>query len=202
MRDDGDSMARVRMDKDGGLRLPEKYALEQEWLLEQTEDGLALRAIRPDARRAYVEITAQCNLNCAMCVRQVWRDPPGAMTWETFQAVVEGLRAFPDLEEFTFGGYGEPLSHPRFPEMVYLAGTLGVKTTVTTNGLLLDEAMAEALIAARLDTIVVSLDTVHAQAYPQAGATQGVQRVLDNLRVLRERATQQGQSRPASAWSS
>lgn len=190
-------MARVRMDKDGGLRLPEKYALEQEWLLEQTEDGLALRGIRPDARRAYVETTARCNLNCAMCVRQVWRDPPGAMTWETFQAVVEGLRAFPDLEEFTFGGYGEPLSHPRFPEMVYLAGTLGVKTTVTTNGLLLDEAMAEALIAARLDTIVVSLDTVHAQAYPQAGATQGVQRVLDNLRVLRERATQQGQSRPS-----
>jgi len=33
------------------------------------------------------------------------------MTWETFEAVVEQLRAFPSLERVTFGGYGEPLVH-------------------------------------------------------------------------------------------
>jgi sulfatase maturation enzyme AslB (radical SAM superfamily) len=103
--------------KDGVLKLPEQY--REQWgleagtelLLERIEDGFALREIKPDARRAYIEVTASCNLNCRICVRQVLRDAPGEMTWETFEAVVEQLRAFPSLERVTFGGYGEPLVH-------------------------------------------------------------------------------------------
>ncbi len=174
--------------------MAERHGLEggTELVFEPIEDGLTLRFARPDARRVYVEITARCNLNCAMCVRQVWRDAPGEMSWETFQAVVEGLRAFPALRRITFGGFGEPLTHPRFPEMLAQAAELEVGMTLTTNGLLLDETMAEALLEARLDTIVVSLDTVHVQAYGQARIEGGVDRVLDNVRALRELSRQRG----------
>ena len=195
-------MARIAIEKDGRIALPEDYkqrhSLEEgtELVFEPIEDGLALRFARPDARRAYIEVTARCNLNCAMCVRQVWRDPPGEMPWETFQALIEGLRAFPDLRRITFGGYGEPLAHPRFPEMLALAAGLEVGMTLTTNGLLLDEAMAEKLLAAHLDIVVISLDTVHIQAYEQARLEGGVDQVLDNVRALRELARQRGQMIP------
>ncbi|MGQ9854167.1 MAG: radical SAM protein, partial [Candidatus Oleimicrobiaceae bacterium] len=155
-------MARITIEKDGRVALPENYRQRHgleggtELVFEPIEDGLTLRFARPDARRAYVEVTAHCNLNCAMCVRQVWRDAPGEMTWETFQGVIEGLRAFPDLRRLTFGGFGEPLAHPRFAEMLALAAELEVGMTLTTNGLLLDEAMAEKLLAAHLDTVVLT----------------------------------------------
>jgi tungsten cofactor oxidoreducase radical SAM maturase len=154
------------------------------FVAESFEDGLRLHRIRADARKAYLEVTARCNLDCAVCVRQVWSDPAGDMAWETFEATVEGLHAFPDLRRLVLGGYGEPLVHPRFPEMLGLASTLGVPLTVTTNGLLLDETMARHLLAAPVNWVVISLDTVHAQAYDGAGIAGGLDLVLDNARRL------------------
>ena len=205
-------MGEIRIEEQGRLTLPAEYVARRglgagtRLVFEPIEDGLALRLARPDARRAYIEVTARCNLNCAMCVRQVWRDAPGEMSWETFQTVVEGLRAFLDpsglspsgrsLRRVTFGGFGEPLSHPRFPEMLALAAELEVGLTLTTNGLLLDETMAERLLDAHLDTVVISLDTVHVQAYQQARLADGVDQVLDNLRQLQEMARAQGRVPP------
>ncbi|HID61424.1 MAG TPA: radical SAM protein [Anaerolineae bacterium] len=181
---------RISIGKDGALRLPKRY--REQWgleagtelLLERIEDGFALREIKPDARRAYIEVTTRCNLNCRICIRQVWRDAPGEMDWQTFEAVVEQLGAFPDLGRVIFGGFGEPLVHARILEMMRRASELGVALTLTTNGLLLDEALAKALLETRLDKVVVSLDTVHAQAYSGARPEGGLERVMDNVRTL------------------
>ena len=195
-------MVELAVETDGRLTLPAPYLARRglepgaKFYVESFEDGLRLHRVRPDARKAYIEITARCNLNCAVCVRQVWTDAPGDMNWETYRAVIEGLRAFPDLRQITLGGYGEPLVHPRFPEMLALAAESKVALTLTTNGLLLDEAMAERLLDVRLNTVVVSLDTVHVQAYDQARLAGGVDRVLDNLRRLRALARQRGQVTP------
>lgn len=195
-------MDELEMEADGRLTLSPDYVARHglvagtRLVLDPLEEGLALRLARPDVRRAYIEITARCNLDCATCVRQVWRDAPGEMDLETFQAAIAGLRAFPTLRRLTFGGYGEPLTHPRFPEMLSLAAGLGVELTLTTNGLLLDAAMARRLIAARLGTVVVSLDPMHVQAYERAGLQAGVDRVLDNLRMLREVGREQSSVLP------
>ncbi len=170
--------------------------LKARLILERSAERLALHLARPDVRRAYIEVTTRCNLDCAMCVRQVWKDMPGEMSWETFEAVAEGLRAFTHLRRVTFGGYGEPLAHPRLPEMVARIAELGVEVVLTTNGLLLDGTMAEQLLDAGLGRVVVSLDTVHIQAYARARVVAGVNRVLDNMRILREKARQRGKTLP------
>ena len=203
--------------KDGQVRLPSddmaRYVpAGSAVFLQPVEDGLMLHTARPDARRVYVEATTQCNLNCAMCVRQVWRDAPGEMSWETFQAVIQGLDAFirpsgakskgagepapkltplyrvqyRPLQRVTFGGFGEPLTHPRILDMVRQASALGVGVTMTTNGVQLDRAMARELLAARVDTIIVSLDSMHVQAYRQASLAGGADRVLGNISALSE----------------
>jgi tungsten cofactor oxidoreducase radical SAM maturase len=160
------------------------------------EDGLLLLIPRPDARLAYVEVTARCNLDCDICVRRVWTDAPGEMSRETFTALVEQLRAFPELRSIIFGGYGEPLIHPRFLEMLRLAAGLRVEITVTTNGTLLDEAMGRALIEAGVSKIVVSLDSAHAAAVARAGLDTTDDLILRNLQTFHELNKRQGVGGP------
>ena len=191
-------MPSARIDENGHIILPPgtlgRFGLEPgaELALDLDKDGLALYPLHPDARRAFVEVTAYCNLDCAVCIRHSWRDQPGDMTWETFQKVIDDLRAFPRLERLTFGGLGEPLSHPRIADMLMLASSLNVGLVVTTNALLLDEAMARLLLEAHVDTVVVSLDSFHVQAYEDAQLHRGVDQVLDNIRRLRRLSRERG----------
>ncbi|MDP3046467.1 MAG: tungsten cofactor oxidoreductase radical SAM maturase [Chloroflexota bacterium] len=191
-------MPNARIDEHGHIILPPgtlgRFGLEPgaELALDLDKDGLALYPLGPDARRAFVEVTAFCNLDCAVCIRHSWRDQPGDMTWETFQKVIDDLRAFPRLERLTFGGLGEPLSHPRIADMLMLASSLNVGLVVTTNALLLDEAMARLLLEAHVDTVVVSLDSFHVQAYEDAQLHRGVDQVLDNIRRLRRLSQERG----------
>ena len=193
-------MAKITVGKDGRLVVPAlsaagHMAAQEVVVLESLDDGLALHVARPDVQHAYIEVTTRCNLDCAMCVRNAWTDAPGQMDWETFQAAMRSLSELSNaaasshgggLQRITFGGYGEPLGHPRILDMVAQASALGVGVTVTTNGLLLSGAMSKALLAARVDTIIVSLDTMHTQAYRQTGLTGGADRVLSNLVALSE----------------
>lgn len=153
--------------------------------------------MRPDVQCAYIEVTNRCNLNCAMCVRQSWRDPQGSMSTQTFQEVLAGLRDFPALNRVVFGGFGEPLMHPNIVEMVSQVHSLGVGVTITTNALLLKRPLAEALLKAGADTIVVSLDSMHIQAYQRAKVNGGLNRVLENIQGVHELIRDSGWKLPA-----
>jgi hypothetical protein len=159
----------------------QQLELGTEFILETTETGLELYYVRPDVQRVYIEVTTVCNLDCAMCIRREWHDPRGSMTAQTFQSIFEGLKAFPNLKRVVFSGYGEPLTHPYLVDMIAQLHSLGVGITLVTNGLLLERPLAEALLRAGVDTLFVSLDSLHVQAYQQAGFSQGQNQVLDNL---------------------
>lgn len=62
-------------------------------------------------------------------------------------------------------GLGEPLPHSRFPDMVRLAKSRGLRAEVTTNALLLDDEIAGGLLPAGLDQLVVSIDGASAEAF-------------------------------------
>ena len=91
-------------------------------------------------RKAYVEPTNACNLDCRTCVRHSWDEHEGFMEWPVYERVVDGLAAPATI---AFMGLGEPLLHPRLVDMVRLATACGLATEITTNALLLDEVMAE-----------------------------------------------------------
>mgnify|MGYP005845818857 CR=1 FL=1 len=138
----------------------------------------------PLLSRVYVEPTSRCNLQCRTCIRNVWNEPTGDMSMATYLRLVDGLRAVPTLKRMSFWGYGEPLLHPHIVEMIRLAGQLGAQTDIVTNGVLLTGAMAERLIEAGLDTIVVSIDGTSAEGYGEVRTGGDLQLVLDNMREL------------------
>lgn len=123
-------------------------------------EGLHLRA---DAlRKVYVEVTSACNLACAICIRNAWAEPLGHMPLPRFTRLLDGLprvSASPSPSiTLSLSGFGEPLVHPQFLELVRRARERGARIEIITNGTLLDTAMARELVALGVAQVTVSLD--------------------------------------------
>ena len=107
---------------------------------------------RPIREIHQIELTTRCNLRCAYCPH--YPELPRKkedMTWETFEASLELIAHYcrqGTQTELSLTGIGEAVLHPRFLEMVAKArDVIGPHRmlTVTTNGLLFDDAMCAAL---------------------------------------------------------
>ena len=176
--------------KSGDLRLPEE--LRRRWglapgaelLVRETPEGLLLRPSDPPLTKVYVEPTTACNLRCRICVRNSWNEPVGSMEMATYRRLVDGLRGVPSLRTMAFWGFGEPLLHPDIVEMVALAKGLGAKTELITNGLLLDREMAEGLVMAGLNTLVVSVDGTSPESDPDIRSGADFRLVQENVEGL------------------
>lgn len=195
-------MYRLSIDIQGRLMLPEevrrRYRLDggDQFLLEKTESGLALHLLRPDVRKVYLEPSTRCNLHCRTCVRNVWEDPLEDMSAATFDRVVDGLQGLPDLQEVVFGGYGEPFAHPRILDFLAAVKGLGVKIAISTNGLLLDEARARALVELGVDGITVSLDGVDPEIYADVRRGGNLRAVMQNVEALNQIKAERGATLP------
>jgi MoaA/NifB/PqqE/SkfB family radical SAM enzyme len=84
-------------------------------------------------------------------------------------------------------GEGEPFLHPRIFDIIRLAKTRGMRTTITTNGTLIDEKKARDIIDSGLDEMHVSLWTNslegYAKQYPGTDPA-NFDRVLNGVRML------------------
>jgi Fe-coproporphyrin III synthase len=195
-------MHKVGLDSRGRLTLPEevrrRYRLDggDDFLLEKTESGLALHLLRPDVRKVYLEPSTRCNLNCRTCVRNVWEDPLEDMSADTFERVLDGLQGLPDLREVVFGGYGEPFAHPRILDFLAAVKDLGVKIAISTNGLLLDEARARALVDLAVDGVTVSLDGVDPETYADVRRGGNLRAVMQNVEALNQIKAERGATLP------
>ena len=149
--------------------------------IEEATDGFHVRRPVTHLARLYVEPTARCNLACRTCIRNVWHETPGDMSDTTFAAVLNGLRAFAPPPAVFFGGFGEPLAHPRIVDMVAATKALGCTVELITNGVLLQGETARGLIAAGLDRLWVSLDGARPESYADVRLGAALPEVLANL---------------------
>lgn len=109
-------------------------------------------------RKVYVEPTTRCNLRCRSCMRRAWDEPGADMTMETYGRLLDSLRGARTVRSVAYWGIGEPLVHPRIVEMIASAHAVGAETELITNAQLLDETVAQGLVDAGLDRLVISLD--------------------------------------------
>ncbi len=105
------------------------------------------------AKKAYLEITNVCNLSCSFC--HGTKREPRFISTEEFKIAAEKLRPFADYLYFHL--LGEPLLHPDIEEFFSVAGCLGFKVNLTTNGTLLIEREKILLRADSLHKISISL---------------------------------------------
>ena len=103
--------------------------------------------------RIYVEITNRCNLSCVFC--HGTRRPPRTMTAEEFAFLARRLQGH--TRYLYFHVLGEPLLHPQLPQLLRVAGELGFRVCLVTNGTLLPQALPTLLAAPALHKVSVSL---------------------------------------------
>jgi len=110
--------------------------------------------------KLYLELTTECNLDCAMCIRHSWEGPGGSMFDDTIEAVLSGLNEAESITQINLSGFGEAMRHPRFWEVLARLKKAGLFVEVISNGFWTDENTAQRLIDLKLDRLIVSLDSI------------------------------------------
>lgn len=119
-------------------------------------------------------------------MRNVWDEPSGRMSIETFEKILSGLDYFTSRPLIFFGGYGEPLAHPDLDRMIIMARDLGLKVELITNGILLDEEMAACLTESGVSRVWVSIDGATPEGYADVRLGAELPHVIQNLARLQE----------------
>lgn len=109
-------------------------------------------------KKAYLEITNECNLACSFChgtKRQI-----RYLSKEEFTHAATELRRHSDYIYFHL--MGEPLLHPLLGEFLSIAEGLGFRVIITTNGTLLREKGNVLLSSPALHKVSISLHAYEA----------------------------------------
>ncbi len=127
-----------------------------------------------------VEPTNHCNLKCPMCPHQKMGRAKGMMTESLYQKILDEASGKTELLSLHF--LGESLTHPRMCDFVKYAANKGMKTYLSTNGVLLTPGRAEALFAAGLNYLLIDFDGDSSESYEEIRKNAKYEKVLENIK--------------------
>ncbi len=150
------------------------------WLIEQRQGGVPSLP-----REVEIELTTEDQLPNALLRPRGARVPTrGPMALALVEKIAVELSRHDDAL-VVLGGFGEPLLHPQFGDVVGVlrdAGIYGI--AVRTNGLALDEATSEHLIEHGIDVLNVILDAWTPELYARVQGEPRLHDVRENLAKL------------------
>jgi len=119
--------------------------------------------IQPPFMVSY-SITTKCNLKCQHCYSDsIDEASPDEMSTRM------AFRLMDDLSRWGIGlliiDGGEPLCRKDILDVVKYASSKGIRTTIGSNGTLIDEAMARKMLAAGVMSVAISVDGADAQTH-------------------------------------
>jgi len=119
--------------------------------------------IQPPFMVSY-SITTKCNLKCKHCYSEsVDQASPDELSTD------EAFRLMDDLSRWGIGlliiDGGEPLCREDMLDIVKYASSKGIRSTIGSNGTLIDEGMARKMLDAGVMAIAISVDGANAQTH-------------------------------------
>ena len=140
--------------------------------------------IVPDApRRVIVEPTNKCNLGCSYCGNKDMLRPSTYLKMEHFEELLKQMVEL-GIPRMTLHTVGEPLLHPEVTEMIAKAKEQGRIVTISTNGSLLTEDKARALVKAGPDILNISADAGDAETLAKTRDGLELKTVVEGLQRL------------------
>lgn len=140
--------------------------------------------IQPPFMVSY-SITTKCNLKCKHCYSSsVEQAVPDELTTE------EALRLVDDLSRWGIGlliiDGGEPLCREDLLDIVRYASSKGIRTTIGSNGTLIDDAMARKMVDVGVMAIAISVDGMDAATHDSFRGVDGAfEQTLRGIEVCR-----------------
>ncbi len=103
------------------------------------------------------------------------------MTLGTFERILD---SFPFVTTVGLIGLGEPLLHPNFLEIMKILKSRKIAIDSSTNGTLLDEKMAQALVALNVDQLAISVDGATSNTFESIRTGAKFGQVIENTKIL------------------
>jgi len=129
-----------------------------------------------------ISVTDRCNFRCTYCMPAEgldWMAREDLLTYEELTRVARVC-----VERFGFDGIrltgGEPTVRANLPVLIEQLSSLGVDLSLTTNGTTLTN-LAPTLVAAGLERINISLDSLHRDRFEQITRRDELDKVLEGI---------------------
>ncbi len=172
----------------------------RDYLAPEIFDPLQQRVLRRNAPRESstylyaIDIVGTCNLRCPTCPvgnSDASDRPKGFMQPELFERILAKIRADAAVAqpEVWLFNWGEPLLHPRLPELIGMLRRVGLPAHLSTN-LNVERGIAE-LAKAQPDSIKISLSGFTPETYSRTHARGDIGLVKANMYLLRHHLDKQ-----------
>ena len=135
-----------------------------------------------------IEPTLACDLACAFCKRRrevSVRTGDWHLSLEKFKALINNCISLKiEIDLISYLGWGEPLNHPNFKQLVSIARTLAPKThqEVTTVA---NSKFEESVGNSEIDTIIISCDGITQEKYQKYRVNGNLSMVFDFIKESR-----------------
>lgn len=148
--------------------------------------SLLLGYLKNRPSQVTLDITDRCNLRCPTCTKWQSTDASGEMTTREWKNALSELKQWLGLKSVAFSG-GEPLLRPDLLELVEYAYSLGIKSTIITNGIMITKTKAKEILNSNLKTLAITLNGVSQGAHDYLRGADGcydkVMRAISLLNV-------------------
>ncbi|MEW5984936.1 MAG: radical SAM/SPASM domain-containing protein [Acidobacteriota bacterium] len=143
-----------------------------------------------------IESTNICNAKCTFCPRDDMERKQGIMEMHLFRKVVDECARL-GISHVRLHNYGEAFLDKRLPEKIKYAKQVGIpEVGVITNGSVLGEPVARAVVESGLDAINISLDAAGKQTFETTRIGLKYDKVMANVEGLVRIRREFGRSRP------
>lgn len=132
-----------------------------------------------------VEISSSCNANCVYCPRTILRDSwiSTFMNPKLFRKIIKEALEVRTIEYMHLQGWGEPMLHPNFMNLVNeISGK--VNFGFTTNATLLHRDHAEKLLSKGISVIAISFAGAHAATHDLIRRGCDFNKIIRNVKDL------------------
>lgn len=137
-----------------------------------------------------IEPTNDCNLKCYFCPREKAATEFGVhyLEWPIYTSIIDQATQAAEkngqLIMLNLHKDGEPLLHPKLPEMVKYAKDKKAFHTIhlNTNGMLLGTERAKALLEAGIDDITISIDAARPDTFARFKGVDALIKLEENIR--------------------
>lgn len=123
-----------------------------------------------------IEVSSICNIKCKYCIHSLEKEKLNrvqnlnVMSMDLFVKIIDQLKKFPKkIKTLCINGVGEPLCNNKFVEMLEYAKKSNVSEKIEffTNGILLNNDLADRISNANIDRVKISLQGLSTNKYKE-----------------------------------
>ncbi|RMH56012.1 MAG: radical SAM protein [Candidatus Hydrogenedentota bacterium] len=146
------------------------------------DESLLIEAVPP--KLLMLELTNACNLKCVMCRNPAMVRRKGMMAPEIIEKTVSQAAEM-GIEDVALFTTGESLLHKGLLDAIRTVRNAGLSCYLTSNGLLLNPPLAEALCLSGLASFKFSIDGATREEYEAIRVNGSFEKLIENVRLLR-----------------